>query len=51
MTWLNSSWYFSDLVSLVEPAVTGITSLLNNPYFYGIIIVLLILSLVPWTDD
>lgn len=46
------SWtgvYFNQLVGLVFPAVSSLTSILDNPIFYAVIIALLILSLVPWT--
>lgn len=41
----------TDIVGMVSPAVSSIVTVLNNPYFYAIVIALLILTLVPWTDD
>lgn len=55
MTWLivwYGSWsYFNQLVGLVSPAVDWIYNVLTNPYFLAIILVLVCLSLVPWTDN
>lgn len=52
MTWLASTWtYFTQIVWRVSPAVDWVYWVLTNPYFYGIILTLLVLSLVPWTDD
>lgn len=41
----------NDIVWMVSPAVSSIYTVLTNPYFYAIVLVLLILALVPWTDD
>lgn len=47
-----SSWtYFGDLVWLVSPAVSWIDTVLHNPYYLAVILALLLLSLVPWTEN
>ena len=52
MSWLDLTWvYFNQIVGRVSPAVSGVYGVLTNPYFYGIILTLLVLSLVPWTDE
>lgn len=55
MTWLNLwywTWsYFSQLVGLAWPAVDNIYSVLTNPYFLAIILVLVAITLIPWTDS
>ena len=53
LSWLNlgyGTWsYFQSLIGMVSPAVNNIYSVLTNPYFLAIILVLVALSLVPST--
>jgi len=47
-----ASWsYFGDLVWMVSPAVSWIDTVLHNPYYLAVILALLLLSLVPWTEN
>lgn len=52
MSWLQATWtYLNQIVGRVGPAVSWISTVLTNPYFYAIILALLVLSLVPWSND
>lgn len=55
MSWLALwywSWsYFASLVDMTGPAVDSVYSVLINPYFLWIILVLVAITLIPSTDN
>ena len=64
LTWLSSTWnYFSQIISLSSFPVDSfsvsgrttlvnlIMSLLNNPFFYIIIWIIVIMSVLPTVED
>lgn len=53
MSWnlLGTWYYFSQLVNSVSPTVNFLyDNVLTNPIFYGILLVLLVLSLFTFSD-
>lgn len=52
MWWLSSTWsYFNEIVWSVAPTATFLyDNILTNPIFYWILIVVLILSLITFSD-
>lgn len=52
MTQLGSAWsYFSEIVDWVSSAVSWLAPVLSNPIYLWITLVILVLILVPWTEN